>query len=895
MWAQFPTVKGTIKDSTSKSVIEGADIFLLIKESKKALLHTRSGADGFVFGQVPEGSYRLVIVAAGYNNDTIALVVKKGDSAALNVDVVLGIAGNELDGVVVKATPKPISVKGDTVVFHADAFAVRPNAQFEDLLRKLPGIEIDKDGNITMQGQKIDKITVNGKDLFLSDIKQANSLPAEMISSIEAFGTQSDRAKFSGVKESSNTKTLNLKTKKGMDQAWFGNAYASKGQGTSYAAGGQTTKLGGERMLTASGKLNNINNRFLGVESKNLGSQNGIQTTGSLDINYREKWGKKLTVGASLSGNGQRLDVLQNTSRRTFFSDSSLQENRLGQSVNKNYNYPGHVMLTYDADSMNQFQLNTSVSVQNSTNLSQDTAATQNLLNNGYSYLGSRTQTDNKTTQKSFNLNNQLDWRHRFAKQGRSLQLSVQQSIQTSSSPGSLFTVLNSYDSSGNALLKQVTNQQYTQSVDGSGYGASVMYTEPLAKGHNVSFTYSFNTQLQKSDKNSFDFDSTTGKYDKPSDITTNRFNNRNSSHKIEGSYGMNNKTMNYQIGLGWQYNTLDNLNFTPDRHIKQNFTNIFPRALINFNLGKGKSLSFNYNGASTAPSIEQLQPLKDITNPLLETVGNPDLKQSFNHSMSAYLNSYSMKNFRGIMLSLQGDVTQNQIVASTTLLSGGVQQQQYINVNGTYHLGSTASYSFGLGNKQGTKNSGSVSTHLRYGHDAGIINGEDNVTSSITWGQTLKLNYGITDKFIGELRGGVDYSGYQYTVTPGSNTQSWSQNATVNVSYELPLGINIQGTYSWMHQGTSGLLPSQSSGVLNAAIFKRLFAKQRWQLRLSGFDLLNTNRNYTQSAASNYIYTSQTNQLQRMLLLSLVYDFRLYPGLKKAGMASGANPFGRG
>ena len=877
---QLAVIGGKVQDSTAHTPIDGADVYLLGRESRKPLFHVRTDTTGFIFRQVPDGNFRIVISAAGYNSDTLSVVIKGSDS--LSLAVLLKQVANELDGVVVKANPKPISVKGDTVVFHADAFAVRPNAQLEDLLRKLPGIDVDKDGNITMQGQKIDKITVNGKDFFLGNIKQANSLPAEMISSIEAFGTQSERAKFSKVKENSQTRTLNIKTKKGMDQAVFGNAYASKGQGDSYAAGGQFTRFGGERMLMGGLKLNNINNRFLGVESKNMGPQNGIQSTASFNINYREKWGKKLTAALSFDNSNQKMDVLQTTSRRTFFSDSSLQENRLGQSTNKTASYPVNLSLTYDVDSMNQLQLVSSISVSNGTNSNQDTAAIQTLLNNNSNYLSSRTETNNTSRQNSVSLNNQLEWRHRFNKPGRTLQWGITQSTQTSNSPGSLYSLLNGYDRSGNITQQTLTNQQFTQNTKGNGYGSSVMYTEPLARDHQLSFTYTFNTDLQTNDRRSNDFDSLTGEYSKPSTLTTNHFNNRNTSHRIEGSYGMNKKDINYQLGLGWQYSILDNQNFAPDRNTRQQFTNLFPRAMINFNLGKGKNLSVNYNGMSSAPTLEQLQPLPDLTNPLFVKTGNPDLKQSFNHSISANLNSYSMQTFKGIMLSVQGDMVQNQIVASTTLQSGGVQEQQYMNINGTYHLGTMASYSFGLSKTKGTRNSGSISSRLRYGHDMGMINGEQNTTNSVSWGQTVKLNYSIATKFIAELAGGSEYSDYRYSVNPEQNTRSWTQNATLNLSYELPLGINIQSTYSWMHQGTSGLLPSQSSGVLNAAIFKRLFEKQQWQIRLSGFDLLNTNRNYTQSAAFNYVYTNQTNQLQRMLLLSLVYDFRMYPGLKK-------------
>jgi hypothetical protein len=309
---------------------------------------------------------------------------------------------------------------------------------------------------------------------------------------------------------------------------------------------------------------------------------------------------------------------------------------------------------------------------------------------------------------------------------------------------------------------------------------------------------------------------------------------------------------------------------------------------MLNINLSQGKAININYYGSSSSPSIDQLQPLPDISNPLLVKTGNPDLKQQFNHSVNIGYNAFSMKSLQGIMLSMQADMIQNQIISSTTLLAGGVQQLQSANVNGAYHLGTMGTYSFNLSKIKTRQSTGSFSTHLRYGHDIGMVNGEQNISNNVTWGQSLKLNYSMGPRFLADLSGGIDYTGYQYSIRPEQNTRSWSQNATLNINCELPLGINIQSSYMWMHLGTSGLLPSQSTGVLNAAIYKRLFAKQQWQLRLSGFDLLNTNRNYSQSAAANYVYTQQTNLLQRMLLVSLVYNFKYFPNSKKGAAMQG-------
>lgn len=877
---QPATIRGKVLDSLSQSPVEGADVFLYTKESRKPLFQTRSSSRGFTFSKVPEGGYLLVTAAMGFVSDTLSLNLVKNDTLLLTIH--LPPLENILDGVQVTSTPKPITVKGDTISFLADAFTIHPNAILEDILRYLPGVEVDKDGNITQNGERVDKITLNGKDFFIGDIKNANMLPAEMISSLETFKTQSAGARFSGIKEQSNTRTINIKTKKGMEDAWIGNLYASKGQRNSYSAGALFTRLSTNIMVNGNLKMNNINNRFIGTENKNQAPANGIQSIASADLNLMKKWNERFTSTLSLKADDKKTDILQATNRRTFFNDSSLQENRLTHSINSNHTYSVQLMHTYNPNSNNQWQLTTGLSIINSNSNNQDTAGTQTLFNSGPGYTSSRIQSSQQSRQKSFNLNNQLDWRHRFTKTGRTIQFTFAHSVQSGDNPGNLYSLLTSFTPAGSLLQQTAINQQYTQSNTGGSYSGSVLYTEPVFNQHNLSFTYTVNTQFQKNDKKSYDYDSSSSSFHIPNPLTSNQFNNRNTSHRVESSFGKTTQQFNYQLGIGWQYSIQDNNSFTPLRHINQHFINIFPKATANLNLGKGKNLGFNYSGSSTPPVIEQLQPLPDLSNPLFIRSGNPDLKQSFSHNISANFRSLNMKSFNSFSVSVFGDLIQNQIISSTTLLPGGVQEQQFVNINGVYHLGTSTSYSFGIGKKKGGKNNGNLTSRLRYWRDIGLVNGVKNNANGFNWTQIVKLNYNISNKLMTDLTGVSDYSIYRYSISPQQNTRSWNRNATLNLTCMLPLGINVQSSLVWTHLGSSGLLPSQATYIINAAVYKRLFASQQWQLRLSGFDLLNVNRNYTQSAAQNYIYTSQTNQLQRMFLVSLVYDFKIFPNLKK-------------
>lgn len=878
-WGQSFIIRGSITDSSTQTVLEEADVLLFVAGSSKPFLQTRSGKEGFTFRNLPERKYSLVVLAMGYRVDTTHIAVKKDGDTFFRI--VLSPQQNELGNVIVKATPRPVTLKGDTLSFNADAYSLQPNAQMEDLLRQLPGVDVDKDGNITFQGQRVDRIMLNGKEFFIGDIKNANSLSAEIIASIETFSTQSDAARFAGIKEPSETRTLNIKTKKGMDNSLTGSLYAGKGQRENYAAGGNFTRLSPDLMMKGTVKRNNINNRFVGVENKNQGPQSGIQSVSDLDFTLMKKWEDKVTLNLSFTGINQKTEVLQTTSRRTFFSDSSLQENRQGQAFTDNRAYPLNLKITYNANPGNVWEYSGGLTIFKNSSNNNDTAAVQTLSAGGTGYISSRAQIFNQSARNALGFSNQLDWRHRFTKAGRSIQLSGSQVAQNGDNVGALLSRLNNFNV-GIPDSEVLLNQQYLQRNNVSRYTASVIYTEPLSTKNSLTFTYAFTTYQQVNDKVSNDYDSVTGGYTHPNPLTTNRFTNRNISHRVDGIFSSNTRKISYTLGLGWQYSIFNSVSFSPDRHVNQNFSNLIPRATLNLNLVNGKSLILRYSGNGKTPEIDQLQPLPDLSNPLFVKSGNPALKQSFTHSANFFYSGVNSQKFTSFSAGFTGDITTHQIVPSITLLPGGVQQQQFVNVNGTYHVGIGGFYSFVPGVKRGNKSNGSINIRFSYGREVGFINAKQNFTNSFSFSPTLKLGYNLDKKLMAELVGTMDVALNRYSVIPQQNTRSWRYNSMLHVSYQLPLNIYLQGSYTWNRLSTSGLLPPQTFSMLNAAIYKRLFRSQNWQLRLSAFDVLNTNRNFTQNATQNYIYTQQTNQLQRMFLLSLVYDFKVFPGLKK-------------
>ena len=215
--AQSPplSIHGTVQDSVNKQVLEDATVSLVHLPDGTVLRQTRSRKKGFAFSGLSAGQYSLITSYLGYATDTTTLVLSRTDSTERKVRILLHHSVKTMMEVVVRSVIPPAIIKNDTIAFNAAAYPTRPNATVEDLLRKLPGIDIDKNGNVTMQGQKVDKIYLDGKEFFLNDPRTATqNLPADIVDRIEAFDTQTDKSRLTGIKESTGTKSINIALKK---------------------------------------------------------------------------------------------------------------------------------------------------------------------------------------------------------------------------------------------------------------------------------------------------------------------------------------------------------------------------------------------------------------------------------------------------------------------------------------------------------------------------------------------------------------------------------------------------------------------------------------------------------------------------------------------------------
>jgi Outer membrane protein beta-barrel family len=874
--AQSPQAKigGMVTDSASGIVLEEASISLLKTPTNEIKQQLRNGKTGFIIRVAAPGQYIVTISHEGYITDTIFLNVSAADTTLHSLRIRLRLFSQELMQVVVHSRIPPMIVRNDTIAFNAGAFATRPNATLEDLLRKMPGFEIDQDGNLKLQGQPVDKIYLNGKEFFLSDIKTGTeNLPADIIAEIQAFDSQTQKSKLTGIKERTGGKSINIKLKNNSTQGYLGNIYAATGNQNSYSLGGMVTGLGTQRLLLAAFNTNNINNQFTGTDNKNGPGSGGIQSLTNLSFNYRDNWGSRINATFNCGHYKSKISSTQNITRETFFADSSLLENRLANSVNEVNTYFLTSYIEFKIDSMNMLVYQTNLSPQKISRLSQDTS-TINITTPALQYSSNQQHSIISMSSTRHNISNSVDYSHNFIKKGRTFYVGLSQSSQPQDQPSTIYSRVKTYDSAQNGLKDSIVHQNSFQNIKVTGYSFAAGYTEPSGTKHILDLSYRVNISPNRSTKTSLDYDSATTKFDISDSLTSNSFSSKIIVQQLSAGYSVVEGRLRYQLGLTKQLTNLINVNYSTGNNLRQTFSNFFPRLSLIYAIEKGKTFDLNYSGYSTSPTIEQLQPIPDFTNPFLIKQGNSHLQQQFDHTLSANYTSYAERNSGNFQAFLQGDYTEHKIATNSNLVAGGIQEIQYVNVTGAYSV--TLNFTYGFAPGSNHKTNISLSANGQLTNDITDINTKEVITHSLSAGGRANLNYHPTLYLFIDAIASCNYSRASYSILKGQNTNSLRQGYLLDISYNFPHYIILSSNLN-LQTITTMSEPGNKTQLWNTTLSKMLLRSHNIQLGLSAFNLLSKSTNFSQSISQTYIETDIAKIPTTLYLFSFVYHFKTF------------------
>ncbi len=903
-FAQQSDLKGKIVDTLEKRNLHHAVISLLRQSDSTLYRFTRSASNGeFLMKKIDTGKYFLFITYPGFADFGDELYIKEPTVDLGSLPLIQKSA--LLETVIIKQHWS-IRLKGDTVEYKADSFKVAEGANVKDLLRQLPGLQVDKNGQITAQGQKVEKVLVDGEEFFSDDPAVViENLRADAVDKVQSYDKKSDQAEFTGVDDGSRSKTLNLVLKDDKKKGYMGKIVAGGGTEERYSGEAMLNYFKGKKKASVYGIASNTGTIGLGWEDRSrYGGGNDFEDAevemgaGFIMINSDndgdfEDWGnsyegegipRTIKGGAHFSdkwksdqqkinGNYTIKDIRNfaegNSLYKYLLPDSSyyLKENHTSSTTSLQQIFGGIYDIKFDSLSSIRIKLNGKFN-RSSTNTSTNSETDDEELNPVN--LNSRINT-NDSREKTF-LASAL-WRQKFKKKGRTLSLTASQKQNENNSDGFLLSYTDFFTSPFN----RDTIDQYKTSLSKKYTTQSkLVYTEPAGKKGILEFNYSF--QRTASHLNRQSFEEKGGKYSELNNAFSLRYGLLYLSNSAGIKYQYNSKKLTANIGTNIgisDYNQKDS-NDKQVRHMS--YTNIFPTSRITYRFTTQKSLNLTYSGTPGPPGIEQIQPIRENSNPLFITIGNPDLDQSFRHNFSLFFTDFKMLTGRNIWINASVSTTDKAIVTSQ-VINSGITTQQYINTSGNFNYYFYGSYGFKIAKADTYVGLTLNSNGNNY---VNFINGKKNTSKNRTTGLSLHSSKYEEDKYMFSLDAGIKYNSSTSTISSFKNN-FWTQNYGLDAEYSITKRFTVGSDVEFdLREKTEAFTGNNNFITWGMEVSYKIFKKRNGIFTFEINDLLGQRRGYNREFTSNYLYEKNYNTLGRYALLSFNWNFNKSPGTTK-------------
>ncbi|MCK8492603.1 outer membrane beta-barrel protein [Spirosoma sp. RP8] len=913
------TLQGQAVD-TAAAPLPSSTVMLLSPKDSSLVNFTRTDEKGaFSFKNVKSGTYVLKISFVGfipYNQ-----VIKSGSESVVNLGALkLKPITKELFEVVVRTAKAPLTIKGDTIEYNASSFKVPPGSTVEDLLRKLPGVQIDQDGNIRAQGEEVKKVTVDGKSFFGNDPKLATkNLQAESISKVQVFNDKTEQSKLTGVQDGKKEKTVNLELKEQFKKGGFGKLTAGGGPASNDVSArgeikGNYNKFDSKRQFSVIGLANNTNQDglsfndyqdfrgsnsfnwndnadfgfggsgrsiYFGNDDETLGIPVGggdgrgfsNNVAGGVNYNYDTK---KTKLSTSYYYNQSRIELDAERNRRNLLEASSYRTEENSNQINFNGNH--RVSLRYEQmlDSTNTLVVLSNARLNNgNTNLLTFQDLYRSAGANGGEALSTRNRTKNFSTARQFGMANTALYRLKFKKMGRSFAASATYQINTNDATLDL-DARNEFlqATSVNDMLRVIRQDQNTNSLRNE-YKVSLQYVEPFAKKFFWETFYNFSLRYDEVDRNVLNVgDAGMSRNDSLSRYYKNNYLYNRLGSSIRYSF----KGMNVSAGLAGQQFTLDG-EYAPDQtstqfnRINRTFTTLVPNLSLNYDMKKNRYLYGGYGLNVRIPSSRDLQPIINNSNPLFINEGNPDLLPQLEHNLNAGFYYFNPGNFTNVNVNLYGSYFENQIVYSQT-----VDPQTLItrtrpeNLTGGRSLGSYLNFGFPLKKTKATLN---LNTQLNFGKNLTRINQVLNETNNQNYNIGTRLDLTPTEwlTFYANANWGIIDT--RYSINTAQNQIIINNNYRGDLNLKLPADFYVNTSLNYRTYRNDRLDFHQQIPIWNASVYKIMGKAKKAEVRLTAVDMLNRNVVVSQYAGQNYVQDERIATLARYFMLSFTYNMR--------------------
>ncbi|TDG37760.1 hypothetical protein EZJ43_01305 [Pedobacter changchengzhani] len=904
-------VNGKVINDKDKQPVDFATVAIKSLKDSSVVVTGQTSPDGtFIFKNISPGKYRAIVAYLGLKTTSKEFELT-ATKTPLNIGTInMGDDGLDLNTVTVKGTPPAVVVKQDTIEFDAKQVKVRENAVVEDILKKLPGVEVAKDGSIKAQGETVTKVKVDGKEFFGSDpLLATKNLPADMVDKIQIIDEQSEQAQFSGVDDGTRNKILNITTKSGMKKGYFGNSTVGYGSNDRYDASLNVNKFDNDQQMSFIGQFNNVNKQSFGggngqgngfgggrATAGGSGGGGGITTTNAAGLNFADTYKDGTQIQGSYFFNKASVFSTQTSFTQNLFGNQIFTTNNNNTSNSDKLNHRFNFMIDTKLDSSTtiKIQPNISYTENDGTNASNYIRNLQNIKT-----IGSQNYTTNSSTPV---ISNNLLIRKKFKRRGRTLSLNVSTTINDSDAANKNYILDN--NTIGGVDTTKLTNQLNKISSNAINNTIRAVYTEPLSKTTSVEFNYQNGYSNNDQDRNVLNFNPITGEYDIVDQLYSNLYQNQTLTNSAGLSFTKTEKKYNFNIGLAAQQTNRVNTNVTTGDVRTQNFVNLTPSANFRYNFSNRRRLNIRYRGQTQQPSINQIQPILDNTNTQNIFIGNPNLKPAFNNNLTFNYNNFDFEKSRMFFAYVNLSQTFNNISSSSAPITDptnpdvGKTKTSYVNVGGVY--GANASVNLGLPLLPDKKLNLNSSLNGSYNRDVNFTTPnstsapQKNITNS--WSLTNKYSLVTNfDKF--DLTGGISgtVSSAMYSVNQNQNTRYYTLNPNFDISYVFPGNIRLAVDLDYIKNTGRGEGYNTDYTLVNSYISRQFF-KNRGTFKIAVNDALNQNQGITRTSSNNTITDLSYNVLKRYYMFSFTYSLTRIAGRNMGGDVSMPNSgFGGG
>lgn len=902
------SARGVIIDSASNIKLVNTSVSILNAKDSTLVKFSRAAANGsFSLTNLNAGKFILLASYPGYADYVEHFQLDSAQQSKDFKQVNMTLKATLLADVIIKGKVAAIKIKGDTTEFNAGSFHIEPNSRVEDLLKQLPGIQVDKDGKITAQGQTVNKVLVDGEEFFGDDpTLVTKNIRGDMVDKVQLYDKKSDQATFTGIDDGETTKTINIKLKEDKKNGYFGKIDAGAGTDKFYQGQGMFNAFKARQKFSAYGTIGNTGKIGLGWGDANkygAGSMN-VEFSDDGDMMYSFSGGDEFDSGNGRY-NGQGIPLARTGG---IHYDTKFDQDK--QTLNTNYKI-GFLDITGTRNSLTQNNLPTgiinSVSDQNFENTTfrqkldavyfakLDTTSTIKISIDGTlkktdtrdDFFASSRRGNNsllntsdrrlsgKDDQQLFNVS--ALYTKKLKKKGRTYTVNVSHALRKQLADGYLNSENLFYDEQGALDSTQNINQYKTNNTTASILNTNITYTEPLLKTLSLTLNYGLGFNNTGSDKRSFN-QTAPGTYNLLDTVFSNDFDLNQITNQGGAifSYKKDKTIINFGTKTtGVSFNQYDAFR---DRNYKRNFINWTPQASYQYKFSQQASLRLNYNGSSSQPRIDQIQPIRVNTDPLNISIGNANLDPSFSNRFNGSYNSYKVLSERNFYVSGSYNFTSNAIVSNTTTDAAGKSVYQSVNLSNKMPSNFYSYIGFGKKIKKidtyvGFSLNGSGSTNYNY------INNALNTSKSYNFSASTNISRYKAKKYSVYINAGPSYTTGESSLQQ-INNNGWGLSGSGGFTVFLPGKVEIRSDAQYQFTAaTESFNEDFERTIWNASITKKFFKQENLSLSLSGNDLLNQNVGFSRSAWGNRINQNSYTTIQRYFLFSLIWDFNKMGG----------------